>query len=211
MIGKTTIPALAVARALALAPAMLALPLAGCISLGAKPPKALLTLTSAQSVPAGTIQSSAASPTITILVPAVPQSLATARVPVQAGDVAIAYVTDAVWVEAPQRMFARVMADTIAARTGRVVLSSAQSFQDPGARLSGELRNFGIDATGGGATGVALVTFDATLTRGEAGKFEKRRFEARVPVAIVDATTVGPALNDAANKVAAQVADWVGK
>nr|MDQ2878813.1 ABC transporter [Pseudomonadota bacterium] len=57
--------------------------LAGCISFGAKPPPSLLTLTSAQSVPAGQTQSSANGKTILVLVPAVGEALATQRVPVQ--------------------------------------------------------------------------------------------------------------------------------
>jgi cholesterol transport system auxiliary component len=40
---------------------------------------------------------------------------------------------------------------------------------------------------------------------------EKRRFEARVPVSAIDAASAGAALNDAANQVAVEVADWVGK
>jgi cholesterol transport system auxiliary component len=47
--------------------------------------------------------------------------------------------------------------------------------------------------------------------RGSDAVFEKRRFEARVPVAKIDAEQAGPALSQAANQVAAQVADWVGK
>ena len=185
---------------------LLALPLAGCLSFGGKPPKALLTLTATSTLPVGSIQNSATAKTITILVPAVPQSLAVARVPVTTGD-QVAYVTDVAWVEAPQRLFARLMSDTIAAKTGRVVLSSAQAFSDPGARLSGELRNFGVD----GATGQVVVTFDGALIRGADGnKVEKKRFEARVPITPVDYTTVGPALNQAANQVAGEVADWVG-
>jgi cholesterol transport system auxiliary component len=185
---------------------VLPLMLSGCLSLTPKPPKVLLTLTPVASLPPGSTQNSATEPTITIMVPVVPQSLATARIPVQTGDT-IAYVTDVFWVEAPQRLFARLMSDTIAAKTGRVVLSSAQSFADPGARLSGELRNFGVES----ATGEAVVTFDATLVRGEGGKFEKKRFEARVPVSPIAAMTVGPALDKAANQVASDVADWVGK
>jgi cholesterol transport system auxiliary component len=38
---------------------------------------------------------------------------------------------------------------------------------------------------------------------------DSRRFEARVPVGVIDALSVGPALNEAANKVAADVADWI--
>ncbi len=183
----------------------LLLPLAGCISFGGKPPKQLLTLTSTASLPVGSTQNSATASTITITVPAVPQSLAVARVPVQTGDI-IAYVTGAAWVEAPQRLFARLMSDTIAAKTGRVVLTPAQSFSDPGARLSGDLRNFGVDGT----TREAVVTFDGALIRGDASKVEKKRFEARVTLDKIDATTVGPALNQAANQVAGEVADWVG-
>jgi len=187
-------------------PLLLALPLAGCLSFGGKPPKALLTLTATSTLPVGSTQNSANAKSITILVPVVPQSLAVARIPVTTGD-QIAYVTNAAWVEAPQRLFARLMSDTIAAKTGRVVLSSAQSFSDPGARLSGELRNFGVD----GSAGQAVVTFDAALIRtGDGNKVEKKRFEARVPITPVDYTTVGPALNQAANKVAGEVADWVG-
>ena len=71
------------------------LPLAGCISFGAKPPPTLLTLTSASTVTVGQNQDSATTKSITIQVPVVPQSLATARVPVQATPTSIAYVTDA--------------------------------------------------------------------------------------------------------------------
>ena len=52
------------------------LPLAGCISFGAKPPNALLTLSSAEQVPVGQTQSSAGARTVTIQVPTVPQALA---------------------------------------------------------------------------------------------------------------------------------------
>ncbi|WP_137785175.1 ABC-type transport auxiliary lipoprotein family protein [Sphingomonas sp. 3P27F8] len=184
-----------------------ALPLAGCISFGAKPPPSLLDLTAVEQVKPGQEQDASSAKTMTISVPVVPQALSTARVPVQSSATSVAYVKDAQWVEAPQRLFARLLSDTISARTGRVVLGAAQSFGDPGARLGGELRNFGIDA----ASSSAIVTFDAALVRGGDGKVEKQRFEARVPIAKIDAASVGPALNRGANQVAAQVADWVGR
>ncbi len=187
--------------------AVLAAALSGCISLGSKPPPALLTLTSAVSVPTGQTQSSATAPTITILVPGASQAISGVRVPVQASRTAIAYVAKTQWVEPPSRMFVRVLIDTVPARTGRVVLSPAQSFSDPGAVLSGELRTFGIDA----GTSEAVVTFDASLIRVSGKVVEKRRFEARVPVGQIAATPVGIALNTAANQVASDVADWVGK
>jgi cholesterol transport system auxiliary component len=183
------------------------LPLAGCISFGAKPPPSLLTLDPVAKVPVDQTQSTSAEGAVTVLVPAVPQELAVQRVPVQATDTSVAYVVDAQWVEPPAQLFARLLADTITARTGRVVLGSQQTRVDPGTRLSGELRSFGIDAT----THEAVVTYDAALIRGNAATVEKRRFEARVPVSAIAAGPVGVAINQAANQVAGEVADWVGK
>lgn len=202
-------------RVLLVAALIGAAPLAGCISFGAKPPPSLLTLDAAAALPAGQVQSSATARTITIAVPAVPQMLATQRVPVQTGETQLAYIKDALWVEQPSRLFARLMTDTITARTGRVVLSQAQSYADPGARLTGDLRRFGVLAD----SREAVVTFDGALIRDSAAAgtsggtiaVEKRRFEARVPVAAVDAPSAGAALNRAANEVATQVADWVGR
>ena len=182
--------------------------LAGCISFGAPPPASLLTL-SAESGPAvGTAVTSASAKTITVLVPATPAAIATNRVAVLAGPTSIAYVKGGYWSEAPARLFARLVSDTLAARTGRVVLSNAQSFADPGARLNGELRNFTVDA----ARSEAVVTFDASLMRDGAKSFEKRRFEARAPLSgAVTPTAAATALNRAANDVAVQLADWVGR
>ena len=183
-----------------------ALPLAGCISFGAKPPPSLLTLTPATVVTVGQEQSSAGSRSITVQVPSTPASIASARVPVQATPTTIAYIKDALWAEPPARLFARLVSDTLTARSGLVVLSGAQSISDPGALLGGELRAFGVDA----ASQSAVVTFDASLTRAGETTVEKRRFEARVPVAAIDAANAGTALNDGANQVAAQLAEWVG-
>ena len=183
------------------------LPLSACISFGAKPPPSLLTLTSAQAVPAGQTQSSATAATITIAIPSFSQALATTRVPVQSSETTLAYVPNAQWVELPGRLFARLMSDTIAAKTGRVVLTPAQSFSDPGARLSGELRAFGVDAT----RNEAVVTFDGALIRSTGTVVEKRRFETRVPLTAIEAGAVGIGVNQAANQVVSDVADWVGR
>lgn len=216
-------------------PALLALTLAtGCVSFGAKPPPSLLTLTPTAQPPVGETQRVAiASPgaavalsaggrttTLSAAVPAtagsasltidsfsVPQAIATTRVPVEGGG-QVTYIKDALWVEPPARLFARLVGDTVTARTGRVVLSTAQSYATGSAQLTGELRRFGIDEAGS----AAVVTFDATLIRSsEGGAVEKRRFEARVPVSAIDPAGAGAGLNDAANQVAAQVADWVGR
>jgi cholesterol transport system auxiliary component len=183
------------------------LSLAGCISFGAKPPPTLLTLTSASQVPVGQNQDSATAKSISIQVPTTPMALATARVPVQATPTSIAYVPDAQWSEPPARLFARLSSDTIAARTGLVVLSTIQSVGDPSAQLAGELRNFGLDAT----TREAVVTFDASLTRQGKTTVEKHRFEARVPVTAIDAPSAAAGINQAANQVATELADWIGR
>lgn len=196
--NKTLIP-------LALLP--LSLSLGGCLSFGAKPPPSLLTLVPAVTVPVGTTENAAEGHTMTVNVPAVPQELSVERVPVQATDTSVAYVKDAQWVEAPARLFARLVADTITAKTDWVVLGNQQTRVDPGAQLSGELRRFGVDA----ATQEAVVTYDAALLREGASSVEKRRFEARVPVSQIAPAPVGAAINQAANQVAAEVADWVGK
>lgn len=181
--------------------------LSGCISFAPKPPPQLLTITSNTPVPTGQDQSSATQPTIIIQVPAVSQALAGTRIPVQINDTSIAYVAKAQWVEPPARLFARLLSDTVTTRTGRVVLSVSQFRADPGARLSGELRSFGIDAT----SKQAVVAFDGSLISDDKNVIDKKRFSASVPVGVVDANGSAAALNQAANQVAVQVADWVGR
>lgn len=189
--------------ATAIAPCLLG----GCISLAAKPPAALLLVSTANPVPVNVAASAATARTISISVPAVPQALATQRVPVQTSANSIAYVKDALWAEPPARLFARLLSDTVTARTGRLVLSPSQALSDPGARLSGELRNFTIDE----GTHQAIVTYDAALLRGTDMPFEKRRFEMREPVGAITPAAAATSLSRAANRVAEQVADWVGR
>ena len=200
-----------------LAPIVLAaLPLGGCISFGAKPPPSLLTLEADAPIAVGETKSSASAKSIIVAAPSVPQELAVTRIPVRSGDTAVAYLKDAQWVETPATMFARVLSDTISVRTGRIVLSTRAALSNPGARLSGDLRQFGVDAN----ASEAVVVYDATLIRERpaveggarpAPAFEKRRFEARVPITQLTPAAAGLALNQAANQVAGDVADWVGR
>ncbi len=183
----------------------LVLALSGCISFGSKPPPYLLTLTSAATVPAATSRTAAVGEAVTVVTPTVPQALATARVPVVSNGTAIAYVKDAQWVDTPNALFGRLLSETIAARTGRVVLDPQQFTFDPGTRLTGQLQSFGVDSD----TMEAVVLYDAALARG-ADRVETRRFEARVPIAAVETAAVGSALNQAANQVATEVAAWIG-
>ena len=185
-----------------LAPALL---LGGCLSFGSEPPESLLTLTPTASAPAGTGGTSTAGTALVLQEFEAPSALDVTRVPVQVTDTELAYLKDAVWVEKPARLFRRLMAETIRTRSSRVVIDG----DDPGAlaenRLTGTLRAFGYDARDGSVR----VVFDA-VRPGEGSAVVTRRFEAVVPGVAADVSSVGPALNQAANDVAGQVAEWVG-
>ena len=185
-----------------LAPALL---LGGCLSFGEDPPESLLTLTPANTAAAGTVSEGTSANALALVELEVPQALNVTRVPVQVSDTEVAYLKDAVWVERPSRLFRRLVAETIRARSGRLVIDG----DDPGAlaadRVGGTLRAFGYDAR----TSSVVVVFDASRS-GEGSSVSTRRFEARVPGVPADVRSVGPALNQAANEVAAQVAEWVG-
>lgn len=180
--------------------------LSGCINLGgAAPPPTLMRLTADSSVPAQTARTVTASQAMTVITPTVPQELATLRIPVTAGA-SVAYLKDAQWVELPNALFARLLSETIGATTSRVVLDPRQFTFDPGVRLTGQLQAFGLDAS----AMEVVARYDAALARGS-DQVETRRFEARIPVAEASAAAVSPALNQAANRVAAEVAGWIGK
>ncbi len=183
-----------------------ALSLAGCVSFGAKPPRQLLSLSADQRVAPGTVRNGSVGGSITILDPETPKALDTVRVPVHVDATSIAYVQDAQWVDSPRHMFQRLLSETIAATGTVIVIDPGQYSADPGRRVLGELVEFGIDARSNQAT----VTYDATLSSIGATSVQRKRFSASVPVgAKIDATTVGRPLNEAANRVAADVAAWV--
>ncbi|AHE56493.1 ABC-type transport auxiliary lipoprotein family protein [Sphingomonas sanxanigenens] len=184
-----------------------ALALGGCISFGEDPPPSLLTLSATSSVAPGKILTAKPDAAIAVLVPRVPAALATTRVPVQSGATQVAYLKEAVWVEAPARLFERLLEETIGARTGRVVIGPRDYAGAPGMRLSGELQNFGLDAT----RMEAVVTYDAVLQRDGSDEVMTRRFEARVPAGEAKPEPVGRAINEAANKVADEVTAWLAE
>ena len=180
------------------------LALAGCISFGEDPPPALLTLTPEAQIQEGTGPVGDASAALTVMRPEVPGSLAVTRVPVQVDPSTIAYLKDAVWVDRPAKLFQSLLVTTIRERTGRLVLDDVESRTGTTTLLRGTLREFGYDAQ----SGSAVVTYDAIRESG--GRLETRRFSASVPGVPAEASPVGNALNDAANRVAADVAAWVG-
>lgn len=188
---------------------LLALPAALALSacFGGGGPAQLLTLTAAEPRPVGTQRSAAQGEAITVVAPTLPQALRTTRIPVYVNETTIQYLKDAVWVDQPDELFARLLGDTIAARTGRVVLDPSQYSHDPGTRITGTLVKFGLDPN---AMQVVIV-YDAAMARsGPTGGIVTNRFETRLPVAAATPAAVAPALNQAANQLAGQVAAWLG-
>lgn len=198
MIGKLRAPLLC---------ATLAVTLSGCIGLGGKTPPFLLTLDPDTAPQAGAARTAAEAATLTILIPTAPQKLRTTRIPVQQDDASATYVKDAQWVEAPSRLFQRLVSETVAARTARVVLDEGQYLTAPGEQLAGQLMEFGVDAR----SNEAVVVFQAMLVSAGGKTVTQRRFEVREPIGgKVEAKPVGEALTRAANKVAADVTGWLG-
>lgn len=179
--------------------------LSGCISFGPDLPPSLLTLTATATTPAGSVTSGNQASALAVLEPETAAKLNNTRVPVQVTDTEVAFLQEAIWVEKPSRLFRRLLAETIRARSGRVVVDGDASAVVPGSILRGYLREFGYDAR----QSAVIVRFDAVRT-GEGGAIQTRRFESVVPGIPAQAAPVGDALNRAANDVAAQVAEWMG-
>ncbi|MBB5707026.1 ABC-type transport auxiliary lipoprotein family protein [Sphingopyxis panaciterrulae] len=180
--------------------------LSACVSFGSEPPPFLLTLTADAAPAAGQARTTGEAEALTILIPTAPQKLRTQRIPVQQDDASIAYVKDAQWVEAPQRLFQRLLSETVAARTNRVILDEGQYLTAPGEQLAGQLLDFGVDE----ATNEAVVVYQAMLVGAGGKSVTQRRFEAREPIGgKIEAKRVGEALTTAANKVAGDVAGWL--
>ena len=182
----------------------LILSLGACVSFGGKAPASMLVLTADNVMSAGTARTANAADALVIQTPEVPRKLDTNRVPVQIDASSIAYLKDAFWADKPASLMQKLLVETVSAKSSNLVLNEVDAGGKATRFLSGSLLEFGIDA----ATNEAVVVYDAVkIIRGRAT--EKRRFEARRPVTLVEAAPAGAALNAAANDVAAQVADWV--
>lgn len=188
-----------------LIPVALVASLGACVSFGNKAPPSMLVLTAANIVSGGTARSANASEVLVILAPEVPRKLDTNRVPVQVDNSSIAYIKDAFWADKPARLMQLLLTETVAAKSGRLVLNEVDAGGKAQHFISGSLLEFGVDAM----TNEAVVIYDAVkIVRGQ--PTEKRRFEARKKLTEIQATTAGAALNAAANDVAVQIADWIG-
>lgn len=180
--------------------------LGACVSFGgAEPPPSLLSLSADNMVSAGAAHSGPQSGSLVVALPATPQKLNTLRVPVQTSSTAIAYLKDAVWIDKPARQFRDLLSETIAAKNNRLVLTATEAGGKAQTYVTGELVNFGLD----GPSLLVTVTYDAVkMTEGQ--PVQKKRFEVSEEVSAAEAGPVGQGLNDAANAVAIQVAEWVG-
>jgi len=172
---------------------------------GGKPPPYLFTLTAEAPDPGTITRASPAGRAVTINTPVVAKELRTVRVPVQVSPTVVQYVPNLQWIDTPDHLFRDLVAETVRRTTGRVVLDPNQSTLDPGLAVTGQLQKFGYDAQ----TGQVVVQYDAALSTAGGDRVEARRFTATAP-ADGTSTTVGPALNTAANQVAQQVAQWIG-
>lgn len=180
--------------------------LTGCVSIGgAEPPEQLLTLTPSASVPAGAGSDGEVSAALAVQVPGVSQRLNVNRVPVTTSDSSLAYLQDAVWVEKPANLFRNVLAETIRAKGNRLIVGGGELEFAARTQLSGQLVDFGYDATNSSV----IVRYDAVLELPDA-TVRTQRFEHSISGILPEANSVGAALNEAANVVADEVAEWVG-
>jgi cholesterol transport system auxiliary component len=191
------------------ASAAMALAVCGCslsgLLGGGKSPATLLTITPEAPATGEFTRAAAAGQAVTVNPPVIGKELRTVRIPVQVTPTDMQYVTDAQWVDTPDRLFADLIAETVRRTTNRVVLDPGLTGLDPGLIVSGELQSFGYDA----ASGQAVVRFDGALSTAGGTRVETRRFEASAPTD-GSAVSIGPALNRAANEVALEVANWIG-
>ncbi len=195
------------ARALKLAAcAPLVLTVSGCVSLGGEPPESLLTLTSDLTAPSGQGSPIVNEDAIFVATPEVPARLDVTRIPVQVSGNEIAYLQDAFWVEKPARLFRRLVGETLRARSAVLVLDTDDAPLNAKIAIRGTLREFGYDAT----RSAAVVRYDVIISNDQGAndsRFATFRLEAVEESVTPDPRSVGQALNRAANRVAAQLAD----
>lgn len=175
--------------------------LSGCVSIGTKVPGTFLSLTPEASPAVGSGSTGTLGEATVVLEPTSVAALSVLRIPVQIDAANIAYIKGAQWVERPSRAFQHLLADTLRARGKGLVVETDRA--TTGTRIGGQLLAMGFDAP----TRSAVVRFDAMKWL-PGGQIETRRFESTVRGVDPVPEDIGPALNQAANKVAGEIADW---
>ncbi|MXC48918.1 ABC-type transport auxiliary lipoprotein family protein, partial [Escherichia coli] len=74
---------------------------------------------------------------VAVLTPTVPREVNTRRIPVYVDAITIEYLTNATWIEEPPELFRRLVSETIATRTGRLVLDPNNFAAEAGVTVSG--------------------------------------------------------------------------
>ena len=189
-----------------LAAVSLVLLLGGCFGgLGGKAPAVLISLTPNQAPAAGTGVTGSQDNALVVLEPDVDRKLAVLKVPVRVNGSSIAYLADIAWVERPARQFRGLLAETLRASGKRLVLEDDGTAGPAAYRLGGRLVDMGYDAS----EQAVVVRFEAIRSM-RGGAVETRRFESVIPGVSAKPEAIAPALNRAANAVAADVAAWMG-
>ncbi|MEW9854177.1 ABC-type transport auxiliary lipoprotein family protein [Novosphingobium sp. M1R2S20] len=184
--------------------AIATLSLSGCVNLGGKAPDQLISLSADTREQVGPVTSGSMADAIIVLDPEADRSLDMLRVPVRVDPATIAYLKDIGWVERPARQFRRLLAETLRARTNRIVVEEGDFDVLGRTTLSSRLLDMGYDAR----SQSVVVRID--MRREErAGAITSRRFEAVVPGVAPKPAPVAAAIGRAANDVADQVASWV--
>ncbi|MDT0574641.1 ABC transporter [Croceicoccus sp. F390] len=181
--------------------------LASCLSIGSgeDPPAQLITLTAQATAMPGLGSTASVDQAIAVVEPQVEDRLNLKRVPVSIDATSVAYLDEAFLVDTPARLMQHLLAETLRARTGRLVLENAEPGVEAQTRLYSRLIEMGYNVPDSSVT----VTLDAIRTLPD-GQIASRRFSSSVPGIAPDATGVAVALNQAANVVAIEVADWLG-
>ncbi|MDT7933803.1 MAG: ABC-type transport auxiliary lipoprotein family protein [Sphingomonadaceae bacterium] len=186
-------------------PALMALAACGpIVQVGGNAPKpdVLYTL---RAEPAAAAPAAATGRVVIVGPAAVPGELQTLRVPVIVGDTRLQYLTGAQWVEPPARLVQRLLIDRMTA-AGLTALAPGPA--DAPDRVVGvTLRTLSLDARASGRF-AAVARLDATLVDRSGRLIGSRSFEARESVADDTAPVVIEGLNRAANRAAAEIAEW---
>lgn len=184
--------------------ALASLALAGCVNLGGKAPEQLISLTANTREQVGPVTTASMADAIVVLDPEAEASLDMLRVPVRIDPATIAYLKDIAWVERPARQFRALLAETLRARTDRIVVEDGDFDVVGRTTVSGRLLSMGYDAP----SQSVIVRVDMRREE-QGGLITSRRFESIVPGVQPLAEPVAAALGRAANDVADQVASWV--
>ncbi|QQN74808.1 ABC-type transport auxiliary lipoprotein family protein [Croceicoccus sp. YJ47] len=182
--------------------------LPACVSIGGgDAPEQLIGLTSQAVAPAGASSTTGkASTAIAVMEAETEDRLNAKRVPVRIDETGIAYLENAFLVDKPTRLMQHLLAETLRAQTGRLVFEGIEPGAEPRIRLHGRLIEMGYDARDSSVT----VTYDAIRIE-EGREVVSRRFSSTVPGIAPDAAAVAPALNQAANTVAMEIANWIAQ